>query len=188
MAMRWVKSCLFAWAWLAGPLPLLAQTDAFRLDRVDRRESSLEQTGQFKATEPVDESAAAIPAAAPLGEASAEKPVGLPAPPPVPVARSVPAEVLALDTTMPARVSELLACRLEIATDRRVRLQDVAASSVLLRWTVQPGGGVTNAETVAQRRTDPEVLSCVRRKMEAWLFIRAPGGEPLAIQQTLKFD
>jgi hypothetical protein len=190
MPMGWMKSCLFAsWAWLAGPLPLLAQGgDTFRPEQVDAREGSLQQSGTVKETAPVDEHAASIPPANPLGEVSAEKPVAIPPPPPVPVARGVPSEVLALDTTMPARVSELLACRLEIATDRRVRLQDVAAGSVLLRWTVQPGGGVTDAETVARRRTDPEVLSCVRRKMEAWLFIRAPGGEPLAIQQTLKFD
>jgi hypothetical protein len=185
----WVKSCLFAsWVGLAsGPL-LAQQSDAFRPEKMADQEGSLQQTGEVKETEPVDEHAAPIAKPAPLGEARAEKPVAVPPPPPVPVSRGVPAEVLALDTTMPARVSELLACRLEIATDRRVRLQDVAASSVLMRWTVQPGGGVTNAETVAQRRTDPEVLSCVRRKMESWVFIRAPGGEPLAVEQTLKFD
>jgi len=191
LAMRWLKSCLFvSWAWLAGGVPLMAQQNdaTFRPQQMADQEGSLQKAGELKEIEPVDEHAAAIARPAPLGEASAEKPVEVPPPPPVPVARGVPAEVLALDTTMPARVSELLACRLEIATDRRVRLQDVAASRVLMRWTVQPGGGVTDAETVAQRKTDPEVLSCVRRKMEAWLFIRAPGGEPLAIQQTLKFD
>jgi hypothetical protein len=189
MAMRWLKSCLFAsWAWLAA-VPLQAQeADTFRPERVDAQEGSLQKAGEVQQTEPVDEHAAPIQQPASLGEVSAEKPVAIPPAPPVPVAGHLPSEVLALDTTMPARVSDLLACRLQIATDRRVRLQEVAAGSVLLRWTVQPGGGVAGAETVAQRRTDPEVLSCVRRKMESWVFIRAPGGEPLAIQQTLKFD
>ena len=190
VAMRWVKSCLLAsCAWLAGVPALARQTDAsFQPAKMAAQEGSLQQSGEVQQTGPVDEHAAPIAKPAPLGEARAEQPVEVPPPPPVPVSRGVPAEVLALDTTMPARVSELLACRLQIATDRRVRVEDVPASSVLMRWTVQPGGGVSNAEVVAQRRTDPEVLSCVRRKMESWVFIRAPGGEPLAVEQTLKFD
>jgi hypothetical protein len=191
MAMRWwTTSCLIA------SLPLLTggalraqQTEVpFKAEQMSDREGSLDKTGELRGTESVDEHATSIPAPAALPPARAEKPLEVPPPPPVPVAQGVPAEILALDTNMPARVTDLLACRMQIATDRRVRLQEVTAGDVLLRWTVQPGGGVTNAEVVAKRDTDPEVLSCVRRKMEAWVFIRAPAGAPLVIQQPLKFD
>jgi hypothetical protein len=172
--------------------PALAQDagTSFKAEQMSRREGALPQAGQVQ--EPrgeVDDHSAPITEANPMVGGKKEEPVTLPPPPPLPVARSVPAEVLALDTNMPARVTDLLACRMEIATDRRVRLQKVAAGTLMLRWTVQPGGGVTGAETVAQKgKTDPEVLSCVRRKIEAWVFIRAPGGEPLAIRQSLKFE
>ena len=125
----------------------------------------------------------------PLDDRPAEKPVRVPpAAAPAPVATSVPAEVLALDSNMAARVNDVLACRLQIATDRRVRLDQVAAGTILVRWTIQPGGGVADAEVVAEKKTDPDVLSCARRKMESWVFIRAPGGEPMHLQQSLKFD
>ena len=173
---------------LAGT-PALAQDAGSAAQQMSRQEWSLDRAGQVR--EPrgeVDDHSAPIPEANPMTSQKREQPASMPQPPPLPVARSVPSDVLALDTNMPARISDLLACRMEIALDRRVKLEHVKAGIVLLRWTVQPGGGVSRAETVAQRKTDPEVLSCVRRKMEAWIFIRAPGGEPLPIQQTLKFD
>jgi hypothetical protein len=191
MTRRWLGSWLIAsCASLAGGSVALAQQDAaFGPQQMSTQEGSLESSGDVKEPAAVDEHAAPIAPADPVDGRTLEKPVAVPPPAAAPVSRGVPAEVLALDTNMPARVTELLACRMEIATDRRVRLEQVAAGTVLLRWTVQPGGGVTGAETVARRRrTDPEVLSCARRKMEAWVFIRAPGGEPLAIEQTLKFD
>jgi hypothetical protein len=185
---RWVAG--WTMVLLLGAAPALAQdAGSASPQQMARHEWSLDKAGQVRDPRgDVDDHAAPIPEPNPLPGKKGEQPVSLPAPPPLPVARSVPAEVLALDTNMPARVTDLLACRMEIATDRRVRLNQVQAGTVLLRWTVQPGGGVTGAETVAQRKTDPEVLSCVRRKMESWVFIRAPGGTPLAIQQTLKFD
>jgi hypothetical protein len=192
MTRRWLGSWLIAsCASVAGGSAALARQDAaaFGPQQMSAQQGSLESSGDVKEPAAVDEHAAPIPPADPVDGRTLEKPVGVPPPAAVRVSRGVPAEVLALDTNMPARVTELLACRMEIATDRRVRLDQVAAGTVLLRWTVQPGGGVTGAETVAKsRRTDPEVLSCARRKMEAWVFIRAPGGEPLPIEQTLKFD
>src|SRR6185436_6572304 len=187
------------WWWMVGFFVValgalaLAQDAGtkFKVEQMSRQEGSVHQAGEVQDQRgDVDDHSAPVTEPNPVTGGKKEEPVTMPPQPPPPrVAHSVPAEVLALDTNMPARVTELLACRLEIATDRRVRLDKVAAGTVLLRWTVQPGGGVTDAETVAQRRkTDPELLSCVRHKMEGWIFIRAPGGEPLPIQQTLKFD
>ena len=184
----WVRSVLLTLA-VGWPLAAGAQDSGFAPQQMARKEWSLDKAGQVRepAGEP-DDHATPISEPNPFEDRAAEKRVAVPAPTPPPVARSVPAEVLALDTNMPTRISEVLACRLQIATDRRVKLERVAAGTVLLRWTVQPGGGVTDAETVARKKTDPEVLSCARRKMEEWVFIRGPGAEALHIEQTIKFE
>ena len=162
--------------------------NGFAPQQMARKEWSLEKAGQVQQPADVDRLSAPIAEPEPFEDRAAETRVAGPVPAPVPAAGSVPAEVLALDTTMPARISEVLACRLEIATDRRVRVERVAAGTVLLRWTLQPGGGVTEAEAVAQSRTDPDILFCARRKMESWVFIHGPGDAPLRVEQTVKFD
>jgi hypothetical protein len=149
-------------------------------------EFSLRKAGELQEPSDLDARAAPIPAPQPADD-SREKAVAMPVATRSPVPGSLPTEVMALDSNLSARVNEVLACRLEIASDRRVRLEDVPADTILLRWTVQPGGGVTGAEAVAEKATDPDILSCAKRKMEAWLFIRAPGGEPLAVEQSVRF-
>lgn len=175
---------------LAGlwPAASQAQDSGFSPEQMSRQEGSLNKAGQLRETTGVDERAAPIVVPNPFEDRAVEKRVAVPAPAPPPPPRSVPSEVLALDTNMPARISEVLACRMEIATDRRVRVEKVAAGTVLLRWTIQPGGGVTGAETVALKKTDPDVLSCASRKMGSWVFIHGPGDEPLRIEQTVKFE
>jgi hypothetical protein len=167
-----------------------AQDSGFGPQQMSRKEGALGTNGQVRdPIDQVDDHPARISEPDPFEDRAAEKSVAVPQPAPPPVARSVPAEVLALDTNMPTRISDVLACRLEIATDRRVKLQKVAAGTVLLRWTVQPGGGVSDAEVVARRnRTDPDVLSCARRKMESWVFIHGPDAEPLKIEQAISFE
>jgi hypothetical protein len=153
------------------------------------RDLSPRASGVVETPTSLDDRAATIPAPASFDQRTAERPVAAPepGPEPAPVHRRLPAEVLALDSNMGEKVNDVLACRLEIAADRRVPVEEVAAGLVLLRWTVQPGGGVEGAEVVAQHRTDPDVLSCAKRKVESWIFVRAPGGEPLAIEQPLNF-
>jgi hypothetical protein len=186
---RWVSQVLLVVA-VGWPLTASAQDGTLTPQQMSRQEWSLDKAGEVRdPARDVDDQSAPISEPNPFEDRAAEKRVAVPAPTPPPgAARSVPADVLALDTNMPARINEVLTCRLKIATDRRVKLEQVAAGTVLLRWTVEPGGGVTNAETVARKKTDPEVLSCIRRQMEEWVFIRGPGGAPMKIEQTVKFD
>jgi len=187
---QWGKvSVLVGWLAALWPAASQGQDSGFSPQQMARKEWSLEKAGQLRdPVTAVDDNAAPIAEPNPFEDRAAEKRVAVPTQTPPPVARAVPTEVLALDTNMPARISDVLACRLEIATDRRVRLEKVAAGTVLLRWTIQPSGGVSDAEAVARKRTDPEVLSCARRKMEAWVFIHGPGDEPRRIEQTITFD
>lgn len=183
-------SWLVAAGWLAvWPMTAHGQNGGFAPQQMLRQEGKLGTTGQVhEPVRAVDDNAAPISEPNPFEDRAAEKRVAVPAPTPPPVATSVPSEVMALDTNMPARISDVLACRLEIATDRRVKVDKVLAGTILLRWTVKPGGGVSDAEAVAQKNTDPAVLSCARRKMETWVFVRGPGDAPLKVEQTVKFE
>jgi hypothetical protein len=182
-----------AW-WLTVPSAacaqgLVAQETITTPQQLSRSEFSLDKSGELRTpSSDVEDLATEIAAPAPLAEEErAERPVSGPEAETVPATQPLPAEVLALDSNMAARVNDVLACRLEIATDRRVPVSKVAAGSVLLRWTVTPSGAVEGAEVVATRSTDPDVLSCARRKVESWVFVRAPDGQPLHIQQPLRF-
>jgi hypothetical protein len=196
-AKTWLLGAVVGFGGAAGPalaLPddVVVISQEGSPEQMARREFNLRKTGEFQTTTDLKDRGAPIHRPAPTDEKPKERSVGdapVPTPPPRTVTQPLPAEVLALETNMPARVTDVLACRLEIAADRRVPVERVAAGSILLRWTVKPDGTVGTNEAVAQRgRTDPEVLSCARRKMGSWLFLRAPGGEPLNIEQALKFD
>jgi hypothetical protein len=197
LRMTAVASCLGALVWLAvGPAcareedgedggAMLVQLP----EELARDELRHDKTAAVRTpAEPEDRSTAILPPVSFQGEATRETPSALPPAAPAPVATRVPPEMLALDGTVAARVNELRDCRREIAINRRVSPGDVAAGRLLLRWTIQPGGDVSDAEVVAEQRTDPDVLSCARRMMSGWVFVRAPGGEPLRIEQRLAFQ
>jgi hypothetical protein len=153
-----------------------------------RSEFSLGKTGEVR--EPPsrgEDLEATIPAPAPEARSDERKAAPLPitpTPQPPPV---FSAEVLALDSNMGQRVNDLLACRLEIAADRRVPNQRVTAGSLLLRWTVRPDGSVTSAEAVSMKDTDPDVSSCVQRKMSGWLFTRQRNAPEVRLQERIRF-
>jgi hypothetical protein len=153
-----------------------------------RSEFSLEKTGEVRQPPShVEDLQSTIPAPAPEERSEERKAAPLPitAPPPPPPVFS--AEVLALDSNMGQRVNDLLACRLEIAADRRVPNKRVTAGSLLLRWTVQPDGSVTSAEAVSMKDTDPDVSSCVQRKMSAWQFVRQRNAPEVRLQERIRF-
>jgi hypothetical protein len=188
------------WIWAAPVVALLmtsvapaacAQELAQSPQDLVNRELSPRTTGELKTPSDVEERSNPVPPAESFSDEDRERPVVGPddLPPGAPLPQALPSEVLALDSNMSARVNDVLACRMEIAADRRVPVSKVKAGRVLLRWTVTPGGTVEGAEAVATgKSTDPEVLSCAKRKVEAWAFVRAPGGQPLSVQQALRFE
>jgi hypothetical protein len=108
--------------------------------------------------------------------------------PSVPPGRSDDAlPAMALDSNMGDRVTDLLACRLDIAVQRRVPVAGVVAGEVLLRWTVRPDGAVDDPDLVALRATDPEVLACIKHKVTGWSFVRARGDAPVRLEHHLDF-
>jgi hypothetical protein len=147
-----------------------------------RQEFSLQTTGRLQQPGPV------------LGTSSIQPPAPF-APAPASAERSAPAETdenagpaMALDTNMGTRVNELLACRMEIAAERRVPVKKVLAGELLLRWAVAADGSVDDPEVVALRDTDPDVLVCVKRKLAGWSFTRpAAAAAPVRLEHKLAF-
>jgi len=80
---------------------------------------------------------------------------------------------------------ELQRCADDIAVERRVKPSAVTAGEVLLRWTVRRDGRVQDAEVVAVAPTDPDVMTCVHRKLSAWQV--TPPAEPYRVSRQLRF-
>jgi hypothetical protein len=73
------------------------------------------------------------------------------------------------------RFGELRRCRGEVARRRSVRPASVPAGAVLLRWTIDELGRVREAAVVGTgERVDPDVMSCVHRKMAQWRLDAPP--------------
>ena len=73
------------------------------------------------------------------------------------------------------RFADLRHCRGEVAMRRQVRLSAVAAGVVLLRWSTDLLGRARDVAVVgASGRVDPDVMSCVHRKMGQWQVLPPP--------------
>jgi hypothetical protein len=84
------------------------------------------------------------------------------------------------------RLGELQSCRNEVAFDRKVKPSTVVARGVLLRWTVNREGKPQDVEVVAVAPTDPDVMTCVHRKLSAWQEAELPD-DPYRVSHKLSF-
>ena len=73
-----------------------------------------------------------------------------------------------------ARFGELRRCPGEVAFRRSVRPRAVKAGRVVLRWIIDLEGRVRDAAVVAAAPVDPDVMSCVHRKMSEWQITPRP--------------
>jgi hypothetical protein len=151
-------------------------------DDLARDEFNLQTTGRLQVPAPVGDQTTAIRPPIPQATGSTERAAAPPA-----QADDEAGSVMALDTNMGTRVNELLACRMDVAAERRVPAQKILAGALLLRWTVQGDGAVDSPEVVALRDTDPDVLVCVKRKLAGWSFTRPAAGQPVHLEHRLAF-
>lgn len=140
---------------------------------------------------PVDDSGAAISLPR---EVTAGWERGVPPPEPrvdrpssVPELRGQQRAALLKQQAYKDRFAELSRCRNEVAFDRRVKPAKVVARGVVLRWTVGTDGRPVDVEVVASAPTDPDVMTCVHKKLSAWEFTPAPA-DPYRLSHSLKFD
>lgn len=72
------------------------------------------------------------------------------------------------------RFEELAQCREEVAVIRKAKPSEVAAGILELRWMVARDGNVQGVEVAALSKTDPDVMTCVHRKVSAWRITPSP--------------
>jgi len=123
---------------------------------------------------------AAIPAAGPELSVTAAVAAAIA---PEPVGR-VNARLLDRDIT--AKFASLNHCRTDVARRKRVPPALITADQLTLRWTIAGKGQVAAMEVVGSTPVDPEVLNCVKRDANIWLFA-APVGGDVRLNRALVF-
>ncbi|HVR61779.1 MAG TPA: hypothetical protein VMU50_07750 [Polyangia bacterium] len=91
-----------------------------------------------------------------------------------------------LEPEIDARMTGALVCRLEIARRKRITTDQVRAETLELRWVILPSGRVGGQQVVATSPVDPDVMSCVKRRMASWTFT-APTGGAVSLSRNLSF-
>lgn len=80
----------------------------------------------------------------------------------------------------------VMACRIEVARRRRVPPSMIAASSVVVRFTIELNGRVRNAEALTAEGTDLEVAACAKRVLSGWVFGKRAKGTTV-VERTYRF-
>jgi hypothetical protein len=91
-----------------------------------------------------------------------------------------------LDLEVERRLRELESCRAIVARAAELPVDAVPAGLVALSWTILPSGRARDTMAVAREATDPDVIRCIRRRMEAWQFTPPRRGQ-LTVSQTFTF-
>jgi hypothetical protein len=85
-------------------------------------------------------------------------------------------------------VRALRSCPIEVARRRQVPLSEVRARDIELTFTIQTNGAVTDAQALAAKDADDDVLACVGRRMFGWRFTPPDGGPAkVGFQVDLQF-
>jgi hypothetical protein len=146
-------------------LPLEKRLERLRSARADLESVVVEDPGsRIAPVQPVSRTEAGVPPRPP----KVERPESLPALTPREKERLFRAP------EWRARFGELRRCPREVAFKRSVRPRAVTAGRVVLRWTIDLEGRVRDAAVVAAGPVDPDVMSCIHRKMSEWQLTPRP--------------
>ena len=91
-----------------------------------------------------------------------------------------------LDRDVTAKLASLNHCRTDVARRKRVPPALISADKLTLRWTIAGKGQVAAMEVVGSTPVDPDVLDCVKRDANGWLFA-APVGGDVRLNRALVF-
>ena len=78
------------------------------------------------------------------------------------------------------------ACRVEIARRRRLPPAKIAASEVVVRFTIERSGRVRDAEALTAAGTDLEVAACAKRVLSEWVFPKR-AKDATVVERTYRF-
>jgi hypothetical protein len=82
-----------------------------------------------------------------------------------------------LDRDVTATFASLNHCRSDAASRRRAPPAHITMDTLTLRWTIAGKARVAAMDVVGTTPLDPDVLDCINRDTNAWLFMSPVGGE-----------
>lgn len=82
-----------------------------------------------------------------------------------------------LDRDVTATFASLNHCRIDAAPRKRAPPAHITMDTLTLRWTIAGKGQVAAMDVVGTTPLDPDVLDCVHRDTNGWLFMSPVGGE-----------
>jgi hypothetical protein len=82
-----------------------------------------------------------------------------------------------LDRDVTATFASLNHCRTDAAPRKRPPPAHITMDSLTLRWTIAGKGQVAAMDVVGSTPLDPDVLDCINRDTNGWLFMSPVGGE-----------
>jgi hypothetical protein len=85
-----------------------------------------------------------------------------------------------------ARLAALNDCPSEVARHKHIGLGAASAGKLTLRWTIRPGGLVSETAVVMRSPANTHVMDCVKRQMSAWSF-EPPSGGPMKLERSFSF-
>lgn len=151
---------------------------------------SLSQTGTVGAVGLKGQAAAQTLRSKPKLESRPEKAVtassGAAAPGARPASPPRPPLPRQVEQQVTARLRGLSVCRRDVAHDRHVPAAQLAAGSLLLRWTIDVVGRVSGPEVIEQTPVDPAIMECVKRTIATWTFA-PPDKGPLPVERHYRF-
>ena len=76
-----------------------------------------------------------------------------------------------------AKFASLDHCRTDVARRKRVAPALITVDTLTLRWTIAGKGQVAAMDVVGSTPVDAEVLDCIKRDTNGWLFTSPVGGD-----------
>ena len=82
-----------------------------------------------------------------------------------------------LDRDVTATFASLSHCRSDAASRKRAPPAHITMDTLTLRWTIAGRAQVASMDVVGTTPLDPDVLDCINRDTNGWLFMSPIGGE-----------
>ena len=82
-----------------------------------------------------------------------------------------------LDRDVTATFASLNHCRTDAASRKRAPPAHITMDTLTLRWTIAGKGQVAAMDVVGSTPLYPDVLDCINRDTNGWLFMSPVGGE-----------
>jgi len=80
-------------------------------------------------------------------------------------------------STVRSKFASVDHCRTDVARRKRLAPAQVTVDTLTLRWTILGRGQVAAMEVIGSTPVDADVLDCIKRDANGWLFTTPVGGD-----------